>query len=178
MTSLKKDIVDKNEKCVIDSINTMKALNKYHYELVVENNIKIDACTDITGFGLLGHLSECLLGEENKNLYAEIYYNKVGFISDKVYELTEMGMTPGGAKSNVAYVEGKVNYDKTMSENEKLLINDPQTSGGLLMFMNEEEKNKFKKLCENKKMDCFEIGKICEKKDNIDLSYCIKVLKN
>ena len=178
MTALKKDIVDKNEKCVIDSINTMKYLNKYHYDLIVENNIKIDACTDVTGFGLLGHLSECLLGEENKNLYAEIYYNKVCFINDKVYELTEMGMTPGGAKSNLVYVEKKVNYDKKMTENEKLLINDPQTSGGLLLFMDEEEKNKLMKLCEEKKMDCFEIGKICEKNENIDLKCCIKVIKN
>ena len=178
MTSLKKDMVDKNEECVKDAINTMKALNKYHSDLVIENNIKIDACTDITGFGLLGHLSECLLGEENKNLYAEINYSKIKFISDKVTELIEMGMSPGGAKSNLAYVDGKVNYDKKMTDNEKLLINDPQTSGGLLMFMNEEEKNKMMNLCQEKKLDCFEIGKIFEKKDNIDSKICIQVLKN
>ncbi len=152
MTSLKKDIVDKNEKCVKDAIDTMKTLNKYHCELVTDNNIKIDACTDITGFGLLGHLSECLLDDDNKKLYAEINYNKINFISDKVFELTEMGMTPGGAKSNLAYVEGKVIYDKKMTDNEKLLINDPQTSGGLLMFLEEEEKNKLMKLCKEKNM--------------------------
>ena len=178
MTSLKKDIVDKNEKCVKDAIDTMKSLNKYHCELVIDNNINIDACTDITGFGLLGHLSECLLGEQNKNYYAEINYNNIHFISDKVNELTEMGMTPGGAKSNLAYVEGKVDYDKKMTENEKLLINDPQTSGGLLMFMGEEEKNKMVKLCKEKNMDCFEIGKIYEKKEKFDSKCCIKVIKN
>ena len=178
MTSLKKDIVDKNEKCVKDAIDTMKTLNKYHCELVADNNIKIDACTDITGFGLLGHLSECLLGDDNKKLYAEINYNKINFISDKVFELTEMGMTPGGAKSNLAYVEGKVIYDKKMTDNEKLLINDPQTSGGLLMFLEEEEKNKLMKLCKEKNMECFEIGKICEKNENIDSNCCINVLKN
>ena len=178
MTSLKKDIVDKNEKCVKDAINTMKSLNKYHCELVNDNNIKIDACTDITGFGLLGHLSECLLGEENKKLYAEINYEKICFISDKVYELTEMGMTPGGAKSNMAYVDGKVDYDKNMTENEKLLINDPQTSGGLLMFMDEKEKNKMVKLCKEKDLECFEIGKINEKNENIGINCCIKILKN
>ena len=178
MTSLKKDIVDKNEQCVKDAINIMKSLNKYHCELVTDNNINIDACTDITGFGLLGHLSECLLGEENKNLIAEIYYNKIKFISDKVNELTEMGMTPGGAKSNLSYVDGKVDYDKKMTENEKLLINDPQTSGGLLMFMGEEDKNKMEKLCQEKNLECYEIGKILEKNDNIDPKYCIKVIKN
>ena len=177
MTSLKKDIVNKNEKCVKDAIETMKRLNKYHCELVVENNIKIDACTDVTGFGLLGHLSECLLGEENKKLYAEINYNKIRFISDKVNELTEMGMSPGGAKSNLAYVEGKVDYGK-MTENEKLLINDPQTSGGLLMFMNEDEKNKMMKLCKEKDLECFEIGKINEKKEDMLGKLCIKVIKN
>ena len=178
MTSLKKDMVNKNEKCVIDAIETMKYLNKYHCELIIDNNIKIDACTDITGFGLLGHLSECLSGENNKNLYAEIEYNKLVFISDKINELSEMGMSPGGARSNLAYVEGKVIYDKNMNENEKLLINDPQTSGGLLMFMKEEEKNKMVKLCSDKKLDCFEIGKIHEKNDKIKSGCCIQIIKN
>ena len=178
MTSLKKDMVNKNEKCVIDAIETMKYLNKYHCELVINNNIKIDACTDITGFGLLGHLSECLSGENNKNLYAEVDFNKIVFISDKINELSEMGMSPGGARSNLAYVEGKVTYDKNMTENEKLLINDPQTSGGLLMFMKEEEKNKMVKLCSEKKLDCFEIGKICEKNEKINSKSCIQIIKN
>ena len=178
MTSLKKDMVNKNEKCVTDAIETMKYLNKYHCELIINNNLKIDACTDITGFGLLGHLSECLSGENNKNLYAEIDYNKIAFISDKINELSEMGMSPGGARSNLAYVEGKVIYDKSMTENEKLLINDPQTSGGLLMFMKEEEKNKMIKLCSDKNLDCFEIGKIFEKNEKINAKSCIQIIKN
>ena len=178
MTSLKKDIVNKDEQCVKDAIDTMKYLNKYHCELVIDNKIQIDACTDITGFGLLGHLSECLSGDDNKNLYAEIDYKKIVFISDKINELSEMGMSPGGAKSNMAYVEGKVIYDKNMTDNEKLLINDPQTSGGLLMFMKEEEKNKMIKLCNEKKLDCFEIGKIFEKSNEIDSKSCIKIIKN
>ena len=178
MTSLKKDMVNKNDKCVIDAIETMKFLNKYHCELVLDNNIKIDACTDITGFGLLGHLSECLSGDNNKSLHAEINYNKIVFINDKIKELSEMGMSPGGAKSNLAYVEGKVLYDKNMNENEKLLINDPQTSGGLLMFMKEEEKNKFINLCSDKKLDCFVIGKIYKKNEKIDEKCCILINKN
>ena len=178
MTSLKKDMVKKDEKCVIDAIETMKYLNKYHCELVVNNSIKIDACTDITGFGLLGHLSECLSRESNQNLYAEIDYNKLVFISDRINELVEMGMSPGGAKSNLAYVEGKVFYDKNMTENEKLLINDPQTSGGLLMFMKEEEKNKMIKLCEEQKLECFEIGKISGKNEKMDSKCCIQIIKN
>ena len=178
MTSLKKDMVNKDEKCVKDAIELMKYLNKYHCELVIDNNIKIDACTDITGFGLLGHLSECLSGENNKNLFAEINYNKIAFISEKINELAEMGMSPGGAKSNLAYVEGKVIYDKNMTENEKLLINDPQTSGGLLMFMKEEEKNKMIKLCSEKKLDCFEIGRIISKNNNLNSNECIQIIKN
>ena len=178
MTSLKKDMLNKNEKCVIEAIETMKCLNKYHCELVIDNNIKIDACTDITGFGILGHLSECLSGENNQNFYAEIDYNKIVFINDKINELAEMGMSPGGAKSNLVYVEEKVIYDKNMTENEKLLINDPQTSGGLLMFMKEEEKNKMIKLCSEKKLDCFEIGRIFRKNNKIDSKYCIQLIKS
>ena len=89
-----------------------------------------------------------------------------------------MGMSPGGAKSNMAYVDGKVIYDKNMSDNEKLLINDPQTSGGLLMFMKEEEKNKMVKLCLEKKLDCFEIGKILTKNDKMNSKECIQIIKN
>ena len=178
MTSLKKDMVNKNDQCVKEAIDTMKYLNKYHCELVLDNHINIDACTDITGFGLLGHLSECLSGENNKNLFAQINYDKIVFISEKIKELAEMGMSPGGAKSNMAYVDGKVIYDKNMSDNEKLLINDPQTSGGLLMFMKEEEKNKMVKLCLEKKLDCFEIGKILTKNDKMNSKECIQIIKN
>ena len=177
MSSLKKDMVNKNDQCVKDAIDIMKFLNKYHCELILDNNIKIDACTDITGFGLLGHLSECLSGEDNKNLYAEVDYNKIAFISEKIKELAEMGMSPGGARSNMDYVEGKIIYDKNMNENEKLLINDPQTSGGLLLFMKEEEKNKMVKLCSDKKLDCFEIGKVLLKNDKMNPKECIQILK-
>ena len=177
MTSLKKDALDKNEQCLKDAIESMKKLNKYHYDLVKDNNIKIDACTDITGFGLLGHLTEYMSGDNNKNLLSEINFDKNYHISEKIYELIDMGMSPGGAKSNMAFVEKKVLYDNKMNEKEKLLINDPQTSGGLLMFMEEEEKNKIVKLCEEKKLDCFVIGKIIEKKD-IEENICIKVSKN
>ena len=176
MTSLKKDIVNKNDQCVLDAINNMKKLNKYHSEIIVKNDIKISACTDITGFGLLGHLSECLLGEENKNLFAEIQYEKIPYITEKINELVSMGMSPGGAKSNIAYVDGKVEYDNKMVEDEKLLINDPQTSGGLLIFVGEEEKNKLVKLYQDNNLEYYEIGRILEKNEDMG-SICIKVNK-
>ena len=87
-----------------------------------------------------------------------------------------MGMSPGGAKSNIAYVDGKVEYDNKMVEDEKLLINDPQTSGGLLIFVGEEEKNKLVKLYQDNNLEYYEIGRIFEKNEDMG-SICIKVNK-
>jgi selenide,water dikinase len=98
------------------------------------------ACTDITGFGLLGHSANMLRGS---GLDFVIYNDRVP-IMDKVYEMIDAGMVPEGAYNNLRFMDGKVEFPADFSEDRKLLFSDPQTSGGLLITMKEDGLRVFK----------------------------------
>jgi selenide,water dikinase len=98
------------------------------------------ACTDITGFGLLGHSANML---RSSGLDFVIYNDRVP-IMDKVYEMIDAGMVPEGAYNNLRFMDGKVEFPADFSEDRKLLFSDPQTSGGLLITMKEDGLRVFK----------------------------------
>jgi selenide,water dikinase len=87
------------------------------------------AATDVTGFGLLGHLLEMVTGA---GLGAEIDFPAVPIL-DEALEMARQGLFPGGARTNYeAYLE-RVDFDPLLEEWQRLLLTDPQTSGGLLI---------------------------------------------
>lgn len=90
----------------------------------------VNACTDVTGFGLLGHLREIADGS---NLTANVIANKVPAIADSVFDLIEAGFVPGGSKKNLEDVSPYVKFAENVSSASKLLMADAQTSGGLLL---------------------------------------------
>lgn len=98
------------------------------------------ACTDITGFGLLGHSANMLRGS---GLDFVIYNDRVP-IMDKVYEMIDAGMVPEWAYNNLRFMDGKVEFPADFSEDRKLLFSDPQTSEGLLITMKEDGLRVFK----------------------------------
>lgn len=113
-----------------------------HYHELVEvmtglNNIlsiipagyKVNACTDITGFGLLGHLLEMVRAS---NLSAEVLADKVPLIKG-VREYYQAGTIPGGTLQNLAYTEPYVWWSDRITESTKTILADAQTSGGLLI---------------------------------------------
>jgi cysteine desulfurase len=113
-----------------------------HYHELVEvmtglNNIlsiipagyKVNACTDITGFGLLGHLLEMVRAS---NLSAEVLADKVPLIKG-VREYYQAGTIPGGTLQNLAYTEPYVWWADRITESTKTILADAQTSGGLLI---------------------------------------------
>ena len=89
--------------------------------------IGVNGCTDITGFGLLGHAYEMA---KASNVTIEIESKKVPIIEEAI-ELGEMGLVPGGAYSNKGFIEDKITWLKDIPEIYKDLLFDPQTSGGL-----------------------------------------------
>ena len=99
----------------------------------------IHACTDITGYGLLGHLLEICLGSD---LSAEIYYNDIPFI-DSAKELAQDNIIPGGTRKNLSYVEESIQFADSILDYQKLMIADAQTSGGLLISIPEKDSQKF-----------------------------------
>ena len=87
------------------------------------------AATDVTGFGLLGHLHHLAIAS---GLSARVFADAVPTL-DFVRSLAAEGMVPGGSKDNLAYVEPHASFDSSLSEVERLILADAQTSGGLLI---------------------------------------------
>ena len=90
----------------------------------------VNACTDVTGFGLLGHLREIADGSK---LTANIIAQDIPAISDSVYDLIDANFVPGGSKKNLDNVSPYVHFSEFVSDAAKLLMADAQTSGGLLL---------------------------------------------
>jgi selenide,water dikinase len=91
--------------------------------------VGVDACTDVTGFGLLGHLCEMTAGSR---CGARLTFRQVPFL-EGVHELAAQGIVPGGTRRNLAYVEPFVSFDAGLDPVQRLLLADAQTSGGLLL---------------------------------------------
>ncbi len=93
------------------------------------------ACTDITGFGLLGHLHEMTLAS---GVGAEIFLDQIPVLSE-VWELVRKKYIPGGARTNLTFLADALEWDPSISASEQLVLSDPQTSGGLLVAVSPEE---------------------------------------
>ena len=149
-TAIKKDIA--SDKEVLEATNTMVTLNKDALSFAKDNNA--NALTDITGFGLLGHLSEMI---NNTKLSAEINSEKIPVING-VKELLGKGVYPSGSQRNLASVEDKLIHE---IEDEKIKIFcDAQTSGGLLISLPSQSIINLKEVKENYGIDIWEIGQI------------------
>lgn len=107
---------------------SMEALNKIGFILGAVKEIK--AMTDVTGFGLLGHLTEMC---EGSNLSAELEFDKIPRFNEIDFYIDE-NCIPGGTHRNWDSYGEKVKLKK---EEEKLILCDPQTSGGLLLAVEE-----------------------------------------
>jgi cysteine desulfurase len=92
---------------------------------------KVNACTDVTGFGLMGHLNEMIGSSEVSCI---IHARRVPVING-VYELAMAGAIPGGSRNNLAFVDKHILWDFNLPEIHKLILCDAQTSGGLLIAL-------------------------------------------
>ena len=123
-TALKRD--EAPPALLAEAIRLMTTLNEAARDAALE--VGVNAATDITGFGLLGHLREMLMAS---GLSARIDPSRVPVI-DGVRELIAAGMVAGGTKRNHAFVDPDVDW-AGLPEEEQLLLADAQTSGGLLL---------------------------------------------
>ncbi len=119
-----------------NAVAIMAALNKSASESMI--SVGVNACSDVTGFGLLGHLREMM---EGSGLGARIYKSKVPVIEGTT-DLLEQGIAPGGTMRNLDSLKSTVLWDKEISENDKILLSDAQTSGGLLISVNPDKADK------------------------------------
>lgn len=105
----------------------MALLNKGAAEACIR--VGVHAVTDITGFGLLGHALEMA---EASGVGLLLRFADIPFMED-ARQTTVAGFIPGGTRANLLHVQPQVDFPAQMEHDDKLLLNDPQTSGGLLI---------------------------------------------
>ena len=130
-TGIKQERV--SEDTVRQAVDVMTMLNKAAAEAMVE--VGVNACTDITGFGLLGHLHEMTAAS---GVGARIALTSVPVLPD-AWPLVRNGVCPGGTKRNRQSLEGKVEWAPGLTDEDRLILCDAQTSGGLLIAVSEEK---------------------------------------
>jgi len=138
-----------------EAVNVMTNLNSGGAKAM--NAVGVNACTDITGYGLLGHLLEMCQGSK---ISATIEFNEIPLMQG-VFELAQKGFIPGGTKRNLDHVTPNVNFSKNISQEQKYLLADAQTSGGLLISVPKDKAEDLQNLLmENQCLSSSVIGQV------------------
>lgn len=165
-TALKRGLV--GESAVAEAIKVMSALNRAASEAMVE--CRVNACTDVTGFGLLGHLNEML---QASGAAAVVRQGDVPII-DGVKELAAQGIVPGGTRRNMDYANEFVVWPEGATETEKLILCDAQTSGGLLISAPPEKAQGLLATLREKGLQVAAIGEVVKRGDGVKTITVIK----
>jgi selenide,water dikinase len=152
-TALKRDLVSEDE--IEDAVETAARLNKGARDALRE--VGVSAATDVTGYGLLGHLLEML---EASGVGALIRHRDVP-IWERAVPLAAEGCYPGGLKSNREYLEGRV-VSHGLQPEHLLPLYDPQTSGGLLVALPGERATAFVRSLEEHGASGAMVGEVVE----------------
>ncbi|SHH94794.1 selenophosphate synthase [Clostridium grantii DSM 8605] len=132
-TAIKKEKASK--EAYNNTVEVMTTLNKYAGEIMIK--YKVNACTDVTGFGLMGHAYEMASAS---NLTLELNKDKIPYIKE-AKEYAKMKLVPGGTFKNKEYLSGKYELENVEEWLEHIIF-DPQTSGGLLIALRKHEAEK------------------------------------
>ena len=151
-TALKREQVDAED--LAQAVEWMKRLNKSASELAVQFNLR--GGTDITGYSLLGHGLEMA---KESNAMLSIDYTQIPFVSG-AHKYAEKGCFAGGAFDNLSFYKPDVNFARSLSEAEEMLLFDPQTSGGLLLGVPANQVDDFMHQAEKTKQPAWRIGEV------------------
>ena len=158
-TAIKKGVV-KND-VIRAAVESMSSLNELSSKIMVELGVK--TATDVSGFGLLGHLNEIC---EASKVSAEIKYDDLPLLPG-VNKLASDGIISEGTKRNLSFAESFTQFLEDRTKIEKLITSDAQTSGGLLISLPPDSAKIFiKKFNERSPIKAQEIGNIIKQKTN------------
>ena len=130
-TAIKADMIE--EAVAARAIHSMAMLNERASEIMMD--FHVHACTDVTGFGLLGHACEMVQGSE----VGAIFDSTAIPVLPGVRELIDMGMVPGGTYRNRDFRTDMVEQSTDVPDYISDILFDPQTSGGLLIAVQGDE---------------------------------------
>jgi selenide,water dikinase len=135
------------------AVETMTALNAGASEAMIE--VGASACTDVTGFGLLGHLHIAL---DASGASAVLDASAVPLLPGTI-ELAEAGVVPSGTRENHRFVSGSVDWGE-LGESEQLVLADAQTSGGLLISVPEERVGRLRESLASRGVIAAQVGAV------------------
>ena len=134
-TALKQQ--EASEQDVLEAVIWMKQLNKT--DSLLANQFGLKGGTDVTGYGLLGHSMEMA---EASGVSLQFNFERIPFISG-ARNYAKQGIFPGGAFDNKKHFESNVKFADAIDEPNQMLLFDPQTSGGLLLGVPNEQLESF-----------------------------------
>jgi len=153
---------------ILTTAEKNKCLKKEHSRIAIETMLQLNvhgaefaklpyvtAMTDVTGFGLLGHLAEIC---EGSNVRAVVDYQAVPKLPEIEHYITS-GCSPGGAQRNFDSYRHQLS---DMTDMQKKVLCDPQTSGGLLVAVNKSHRNDFINRVKEFDLDLKPLGELCE----------------
>jgi len=145
------------QEWVSEAVVSMKTLNRDAAEAVLATDIC--AVTDITGYGLLGHLCQMMAASKKS---AVIRFGEVPLFSG-VMELARTDQFPGGSRANLLSVGPDIHWDGEFEKHEKLILSDAQTSGGLLISIGRSLAGKLERELARRNVNFKKIGEVTEK---------------
>ena len=143
-----------SEAVLNEAIETMATLNDKACTAMLET--RATSCTDVTGFGFLGHLSEMTRASQ---VSARIHAQDIPMY-DGLVDLVGDGYVTRGDVTNRAYA-GKISFGKTPKDIQSILV-DPQTSGGLLVSMPPEDVSGFQNHMKSFGQEAWIVGEIVD----------------
>ena len=153
-TAIKADLVsDEVESKVAEILRTLN-----YKASITAREIGVNAMTDVTGFGLLGHLYEMSAGKFS----IEIEFENVPFLKEAINQAS-MGIIPAGTYNNQMFVEKYVEFKKSLNFEEQMILYDAQTNGGLLISLPQEKATKYLNKALNEGVFAKVIGSVKEK---------------
>lgn len=156
-TAFKADMAEKQS--YEEAILSMKTLNKIAKDAMMK--VGANACTDVTGFGLMGHAFEMAEGS-GKTLH--LHTDSIPTIHGAL-ELASMGIIPAGAYANMEHIKDEVLVKDGVAQNIIDCMYDPQTSGGLLISLPAEKKDEILKELEANVTPYAVIGEVTDKQE-------------
>lgn len=139
----------------------MCTLNRQARDIMMD--FKVNSCTDITGFGLIGHAYEMASGG---NVSIEIDYNAIPKF-EEIYELASMGLLPEGVYKNRHFAQHAVKAEPHIDLAMQDILYDPQTSGGLMIAVDEKDAQKLLSRLKDHIETAAIIGHVVEREESL-----------
>lgn len=146
-------------------VGLMAQLNKAAGEVFASGRFKVNALTDVTGFGLLGHLVEMMIGAGAR---ARLQLARVPVV-EGVAALAARDVVPGGTKANWAHVEKRVRLPKGIPDEVRWILSDAQTNGGLLAAVPARNARKAMAALARAGVDASLIGEVVSGRPGVDV---------